>query len=169
MDQVERLIQRLEADPVEPAQFTLHADLAASCYGRMLELEAVDRLLAIRHAVAGTRLIEALRGAGFPLPEWLNIQEEQFCRFGGMWIHERLVRAGSDQEGLGRQGIDLLRRLDRIHEGQHAWIHHQMVDLQHLLERSGSLATATVHFAIQDHGLGACLPELVRLLRVQAS
>ena len=164
IDQVERLILRLE---VEPAEHSLHAqcfDLAAACHGRMVEREHHDRLEAIHHAVAGARLIQALRQNCAQPPDWLNIDEEQLCRFGGMWIHERLQESGKDPLGLGRQGLDLLGRLDQIHAGEHTWISQQLGDLEQMIERSAARPGARIHYAIQDHGSGTTLPQLVRLL-----
>ncbi len=164
VDQAERLILRLE---VEPAEHSLQAecfDLAGACHGRMLEREHHDQLEAIHHAVAGAYLIQALRQHCASLPDWLNIHEEQLCRFGGMWIHERLQKSGKDPLGLGRQGVDLLRRLNQIHAGELDWINHQLGDLEQMMSRTVASPGARIHYAIQDHGKGTTLPHLVRLL-----
>ncbi len=164
-DQAERLIQRLETGTPEPSLLALGWNLVARCHGCMLEIEAGNRPGAIQFAVAGARLIQALRKQGAPLPEWLDSHEEQLCRFGGMWIHESLLGSSSDPAGLGRHGLILLQRLNQIHAGQHAWIGHQLSDLQHVVDRSTASPGVRIHYAIQDHGAGATLPELVSLLK----
>ena len=164
IQQVARLIQQLDQGDDDASPASSGFDLAAACYDRTLELDGLDRLEAIRHAVAGARLIQALRRLGDPLPDWLDNQEEQLCRFGGMWIHELLLSSAGDPEDLGSDGVELLGRLDRIHAGRHAWIHHQMSDLERLLERPRGSTGSGIHYAIQDHGTGASLPELVDLL-----
>ena len=164
IDQAEQLIEFLEAETLNPSLQIQSFDLAAACHGRMLELENLDQLEAIHHAVAGARLIQALRHQGAPLPDWLDIHEEQLCRYGGMWIHERLQKSGKDPLGLGRQGVDLLRRLNQIHAGELDWINHQLGDLEQMMSRTVASPGARIHYAIQDHGKGATLPQLVRLL-----
>jgi hypothetical protein len=164
IQQVETWFQQLDRGDGESFPSSAGFDLAAACHGRMQQLDSVDRREAIRHAVAGARLIQALRRLNDPLPDWLDNQEEQLCRFGGMWIHELLLSSASDPEDLAQRGLELLRRLDRIHAGRHAWIHHQMSDLEQLLERPRVSTGSGIHYAIQDHGTGGSLPELVSLL-----
>lgn len=164
IDQAEQLIEFLEAETLNPSLQIQSFDLAVACHGRMLELENLDQLEAIHHAVAGARLIQALRLQIAPLPDWLDIHEEQLCRYGGMWIHERLMESAKDPTGLGRQGLDLLRRLNQIHAGEHTWISHQLGDLEKVILRSATSPGARIHYAIQDHGTGTTLPHLVRLL-----
>ncbi len=164
IEQAEKYLQQLQSKSGDPSQQGTGWELADACHRGMLDNEASNRLYAIKLAVSGASLIEALRKQGNELPDWLDITEEQLCRFGGVWIHEYLTESGTDTAELGRHGLDLLQRLNQIHAGKHPWIRHQISDLEKILKRSTSIPTTGIHYAIQDHGSGVNLPALVKLL-----
>ncbi len=76
IDQAEQLIEFLETETLNSSLQIQSFDLAVACHSRMLALEHHDQLDAIHHAVAGARLIQALRNQGAPIPDWLEIHEE---------------------------------------------------------------------------------------------
>lgn len=137
IEQVGRLIPQLEEQDSEASLQTLGCDLVTACHGRMIEIEQNDRLDAIHHAVAGAQLIQALRRHQLQQPDWMDIHEEQLCRYGGLWIHDHLHASdrdlhASETSDLATQGLFLLRRLNEIHNGSHSWIHHHLDTLETL-------------------------------------
>jgi len=144
IDQAEQLIEFLEAETLNPSLQIQSFDLAVACHGRMLELEHLDQLEAIHHAVAGARLIQALRHHIASLPDWLDIHEEQLCRYGGMWIQQRLQKAPTDPDAakLGQSGLEVLQRLNLIHGGTEDWIGQHLSFLQQFLAPRPEAPTA---------------------------
>lgn len=150
--QTHALITQLEAEPTDGLPDPKPWSLAVACHQRMLALEHEDRTAAIAHAVAGARLISTLREQGVALPDWLVHHEEQLCRYGGLWIHQRLVAPGSEPPGtdggtLSRQGVMLLRRLEAIHAGAHAWIGNHLAALERQADPRAAVRPLTIAIA----------------------
>jgi len=95
--------------------------LAIACHGRMLELEATDRAAAIRHALAGASLFEALRQRPEAHPSWLPIHEEQCCRYGGIWIHDWISQGNDHEPHWPHTGLRLLERMQQLHSEPLGW------------------------------------------------
>lgn len=151
-EEVEALIARLEADSADAPLASNPWSLAVACHQRMLSLDGQDRMAGITHAVAGARLIGSLRDRGVALPDWLMHHEEQLCRYGGLWIHQRLLESSPDDpiaDGgtLARQGVLLLSRLQAIHGDSHAWIGHHLAALQQEVSRTAAGRPLTLAMA----------------------
>lgn len=149
LERAEALVAQLAAEPsltgLEPNPWSV----AVACHQRMLALADEDRIAGIAHAVAGARVVAGLRQREVSLPDWLVHHEEQLCRYGGLWIHERLLVSGQDHglnEGgaLARQGVTLLTRLQQIHNGRHAWIGQHLAALQQHLVRCSAGRPLTI-------------------------
>jgi hypothetical protein len=53
----------------------------------MLEHAGSDRLEAIAHALAGAHLLAGLKQHYPNQPLWVDVHEEECCRYGAIWIH----------------------------------------------------------------------------------
>lgn len=109
-------------------------NLALACHGRMLELANSDRQEAIAHALAGAHLLAGLKRHQPEQPYWVDIHEEQCCRYGAIWIHEELDQAASESNSfLCSQAVELLQTLEQHHTPVPAWIKSFQHDLEQCL------------------------------------
>jgi hypothetical protein len=92
--------------------------LGADCHRRMLALPEVERQEAIALALDGARLYGWLQATSPDEPEWVAVIEEQFCRYGALWIHEQ---AQADPHRAA-QALPLVDRLLELHPTQHEWL-----------------------------------------------
>ena len=108
--------------------------LALACHGRMLELADSDRPEAISHALAGAHLLAGLKRHQPDQPVWVDVHEEQCCRYGAIWIHEALADTTSEQtSSLCNQALELLHTLEVHHTPVPPWIGVFKHDLQQRL------------------------------------
>ncbi|WP_231605193.1 WcbI family polysaccharide biosynthesis putative acetyltransferase [Synechococcus sp. CBW1006] len=123
-DELLRLVPQLLDQPQGPEQLR---SLAVACHGRMLELGDLHRTFAIEHALAGARLLAALQGHPASEPDWVQVHEEQCCRYGALWIHEALQQSDHQSDpaqatAWGGTALGLLKRLEQLHSPPPAWI-----------------------------------------------
>jgi hypothetical protein len=84
----------------------------------MLAIAEEQRQEAISLALGGAHLYGWLQRTNPDEPDWVSVIEEQFCRYGALWIQEH----GQDDPPLSRQALPLIERLQEIHPTQHEWI-----------------------------------------------
>ncbi|MEA5423981.1 hypothetical protein [Synechococcus sp. CCY9202] len=117
-----QLLERIPEVLQRPESQDQFRSLAVACHGRMLELSELDRTAAIAHALAGARLLSSLQRHCQPQPDWVELHEEQCCRYGAIWIHEELNHADSVRTIVwSMQALALLDRLDQIHQPPPTW------------------------------------------------
>lgn len=113
--------------PIEAAEQQLIRDLGVACHRRMLELHGTDPDAAIELALVGEGLYRHLQQQDPDQPDWVAVHDEQFCRYGAIWIHDQLS-AGScgldpERHEQRRQlGIALLDRLATLHGEPPYWL-----------------------------------------------
>ncbi|MCP9817458.1 hypothetical protein KBY76_12435 [Synechococcus sp. GreenBA-s] len=100
----------------------------------MLELADRDRPEAIAHALAGAHLLAGLKQHDPDQPNWVDVHEEQCCRYGAIWIHEALADTTSEPPSpLCSQALELLQTLEGHHTPVPAWIRLFQHDIQEWL------------------------------------
>ena len=103
---------------LDPAERDRLRQLGAACHRRMLALPEEQRKEAIALALGGAHLYGWLQATNPDEPEWVAVIEEQFCRYGALWIKE----LGLPDPDLAAQALPLAERLLDIHPMQHEWI-----------------------------------------------
>jgi hypothetical protein len=132
VDQVNGLVGQLPDLFRQPGQIDKIRELALACSKSMIELGDQNRAEAIPVAVAGAELFLALIKFASPQPDWVEIHEELCCRYGAIWIVD-LISEGCHGSELWRdQGIDLLKRLCKMHDASVTWIPIKLAFLQGL-------------------------------------
>lgn len=119
---VEAADTRLDSDDQQ-----LLLDLGLACHQRMLDEVSTDPDHAIALAGWGARLFGHLQDHAAPQPAWVGIHEEQFCRYGAIWIHARLKssdapRMHRQRQDLGATALAMLDRLAVHHDPLPSWV-----------------------------------------------
>ncbi len=104
---------------LEPAERDRLRQLGAAGHQRMLALPEEQRYEAIALALDGARLYRWLQDTSPEEPGWVAVFEEQFCRYGALWIKDQ----GRSDPHLAAQALPLIDRLLQFHPEQHDWIH----------------------------------------------
>ncbi|KEF42665.1 MAG: hypothetical protein ER33_05220 [Cyanobium sp. CACIAM 14] len=102
----------------DPAERQRLRQLGAACHQSMLTLPGERRAEAIALALGGARLFGWLLATDSEEPDWVAVMEEQFCRYGALWIHEQ----GEADPHLSAQALPLIDRLLELHPTQQEWI-----------------------------------------------
>lgn len=102
---------------LDPAERDRLRQFSADCNRLMLALPEEEREEAIALALDGARRYGWLQATSPEEPEWVAVSEEQFCRYGALWIHEQ---AQADPH-LAGQALPLVDRLLALHPTQHEW------------------------------------------------
>ena len=92
--------------------------LGADCLESMLALPEEQRYEAIAIALNGARLYRWLQATSSEEPDWVALIEEQFCRYGALWIKDQ----GRSDPHLALRALPLIDRLLQFHPTQHDWI-----------------------------------------------
>ncbi|MFM7547733.1 MAG: WcbI family polysaccharide biosynthesis putative acetyltransferase, partial [Cyanobacteriota bacterium] len=95
--------------------------LAVACHGRMLAIIDANKHEAVRHALCGAALLAKLSEMQANPSEWLSIYEEQFCRYGCIWIHELIQSGDRDADLWVADALRLLARMEELHPEPVAW------------------------------------------------
>jgi len=132
VDQVNGLVDQLPGLFRQPGEMDKARELALACYKCMFEIGDQNRAEAIPLALAGAELFLALTKFASPQPDWVEIHEEQCCRYGAIWIIDLISEGYPGAELWRNQGIDLLKRLCNLHDASVAWIPIKLAFLQEL-------------------------------------
>ena len=102
-------------------------ELGLACHQRMLVVLEHDPDRAIALACWGARLFGHLLDHSAPQVEWVAIHHEQFCRYGSIWIHDRLkgpVVNGTlkQRQNLRAMALQMLERLGSYHAPLPEWV-----------------------------------------------
>jgi hypothetical protein len=130
----------LQSDDVQ-----LLLDLGLACHQQMLAVASSEPDQAISLASWGARLYGHLLEEAAPQPEWVAIHQEQFCRYGSIWIHRQL-KAGDhgwsarERRDLNALALQLLEQLGRYHDPLPPWLPCMR---QELLAMASAAADAT--------------------------
>ncbi len=122
-------------------------ELGLACHQQMLAVATSEPDHAISLAGWGARLYGHLLEGAEPQPEWVAIHQEQFCRYGSIWIHRRL-KAGDhgwsprQRQDLNALALQLLEQLGSYHDPLPPWIP-SMSMWQELLGMASAAADAT--------------------------
>jgi hypothetical protein len=144
LEQAQTLQRSLKA-VAQPGQPGLEPPLAealalvSACHQQMLALADTHRDQALAHALAGFELIEQLQHQ--PQPDWLAVLEEQYCRYGAIWIHAQAQNNDTLPADQVRQGLRLLARLKQLHDEPLPWIEVLRSDLRNHLNSLAAAAT----------------------------
>ncbi len=133
------LLSRAADATIEPHQRNELLDLALSCHSRMLELGDVDRPAAVELAIVGADLLQTVKRFETPnstIPEWVDLHEEQCCRYGAIWIHDLLQQRHPLTGRHNERALELLQRLQQLHSEPIPWIATMRSELQELALRA---------------------------------
>jgi hypothetical protein len=92
--------------------------LGSDCLESMLALPEEQRYEAIAIALNGARLYRWLQATSSEEPDWVALIEEQFCRYGALWIKD----LGRSDPHLALRALPLIDRLLQFHPTQQDWI-----------------------------------------------
>ncbi len=147
-------------------EISLAAGLAA--HRRMLELVDTDSDpdigAGVEHALKGARIFLALQQHFPPQPDWVMVHEEQCCRYGTIWIH-RLLLANPEDAVLARAGLELLNRLEELHEKPLPWLAAMRADMDRSCRETATATAIPAVGGLCPHhwllaGLRRALPDL---------
>ena len=111
MDEQSPLLARVTALLEDPQGSREMIELALECHAAMLGLAESDQVAAIRHALAGSRLLRVLPNRE-QQPAWVSAHEEQCCRYGALWVKEAFDESETPQSiAWAHQALVLLDRL----------------------------------------------------------
>ena len=125
LDKGHALLECLKSTTPDPNQLNALLQEGLACHSRMLELAETKPAIAIALAMAGAELLQAFQHhspANAAIPEWVLVHEEQCCRYGAIWVHERLQKQQQPTLTQLKRCLDLLERLQQLHSEPIAWI-----------------------------------------------
>lgn len=103
---------------LDPAERDRLRQLGVACHQHMLALPEEQRYEAIALALDGARLYRWLQATSPEEPDWVAVIEEQFCRYGALWIKDQ----GRSDPHLALRALTLIDRLLQFHPTQDDWI-----------------------------------------------
>jgi hypothetical protein len=130
--------------------------LGLQCHGQMLDLGEDRKEESVPFAITGANLLRAARELDAPLPSWVEVHEEQCCRYGGLWIHSLARAEHTTKPEWLESGITLLERLIQINPEARPWVPSLQDDLRAILSqrdrehRQPSIAALVNYFDDED-------------------
>ena len=167
--QASLLLQRLDQlqGKIEPLDQEQIRTLGVGCHEQMLECAEQDPVTAISLALAGERLFRQLQQSAPEQPDWVEIFDEQFCRYGALWIHRQIRGDGSlngQIQQYSRLVLRLLERLELFYPDLPPWIPMMRQEMQELAQPALQLPRLALVGNCQMHpiylALRQVLPEL---------
>lgn len=156
LEEVEALLRRLQSSPADANDVQAAIGLALGCHRQMLDLGEASKATAIPFALAGARLLRAVQELGEPGQDCGGVQEEQCCRYGGLWIHALLPSPEAMDPTWYQEGVKLLERLKAMNPESKKWAPSLQDDLRAAIadeartERRPTIAALINYYNDQD-------------------